>query len=50
MIDLQSPSILIFTIVGLVINSYEMFNDVLQLFIFTLLTMDYDSGLEVLNG
>ena len=32
------------------INSYEMFNDVLQLFIFTLLTMDYDSGLEVLNG
>ena len=36
--------------IGLVINSYEMFNDVLQLFIFTLLTMDYDSGLEVLNG
>ena len=44
------PSLIIVTILGLVINFYEMFNACLQLFIFTLLTMDYDSGIEILNG
>ena len=44
------PSLIIVTIFGLIINFYEMFNAGLQLFIFTLLTMDYDSGIEILNG
>ena len=44
------PSLTIVTTFGLITNFYEMFNAGLQLFIFTLLAMDYDSGIEIFNG
>ena len=44
------PSIILLSILGLILHFYEMFNTGLQLFIFTLLNMDYDRGVEILNG
>ena len=42
--------VLMMNVCGIVINFYEMYNSGLQLFIFVLLTADYDSGLEVITG
>ena len=37
-------------IIGFYINLYEQMNTLLQMFIFTLLTTDYDSGIIYING
>jgi len=42
--------LLMLNLFGIVITFYEMYNAGLQLFIFVLLTADYDSGLEVITG